>query len=281
VRLLKPLAVKKQIQLTVTVEEQLTSSQLSADEFYLTKILSNLLSNAIKFTAPGGTVKLSISGRRDQEVVYFHITDTGKGIAQADMINLFKPFEPLEGGLAKQQAGVGMGLCLVYRLTEMHGGSVSVVSEVDKGSQFTVALPWPQNQPEEITNLPKMKTLRQVKVLLAEDNPLSFEQLTVSLEIHGYSVILARNGIQAVEKAKEYLPGLILLDLQMPVMDGFKALQQIRADDKLAKIPLIVCTSLSGGGDRERCLTAGADEYLSKPVSFYELQRVMTGLLMG
>ncbi len=281
VRLMKSLAIKKQIQFTVTVEEQLISSQLAADEFYLIKILSNLLSNAIKFTAPGGTVKLSISGRRDQEVVYFHITDNGKGIAQADMINLFKPFEPLEGGLAKQQAGVGMGLCLVYRLTEMHGGSVSVVSEVDKGSQFTVALPWPQNQPEEIKNLPKMKALRQVTVLLAEDNPLSFEQLTVSLEIHGYSVILARNGIQAVEKAKEYLPGLILLDLQMPVMDGFKALQQIRADDKLAKVPLIVCTSLSGGGDRERCLTAGADEYLSKPVSFYELQRVMTGLLMG
>jgi PAS domain S-box-containing protein len=293
-RLVQQLAHKKNIKTHFIFDQEI--KLILVDERCLKQILLNLLSNAIKFTSAQGKVTLEILGDVEQEIIHFMVSDTGIGIAMEQVQDkLFKPFIQLDSGLNRHHEGTGLGLSLVYRLAELHGGSVSVTSELGKGSCFTVSLPWQSVNEENQTNLDfnlesatdffenenvsnnfdltEQSESVEVKatILLVDDNPIICQTVSDYLTIKGYSIVIAHNGIQALEKTKELHPDLILMDIQMPTMDGLEAIRQLRADEQMKEVPIIALTALAMPGDKQRCLQAGANEYLSKPVSFKQL----------
>jgi signal transduction histidine kinase/CheY-like chemotaxis protein len=275
-RKIKGSARKKQIKTTATIDS--ATKNIQADERYLKQILLNLLDNAIKFTPNGGAVHLEIRGDVKRDMVDLSISDTGVGIAEADMERLFKPFVQLNGGLNRTHGGTGLGLTVVHRLTEMHGGRIALESEIGKGSRFNISLPWQITgkaaiSTEKHTEI-KTEVLQEnhkAKILLVDDNTSFIKLLSKHLQVKGYQVVIAHNGLQAVEKTKEYNPDLIIMDIKMPGMDGLEAIRHIRANAKIAKMQIIALTGLTVPGDKERCLKAGANDYLDKPVSMKEL----------
>ncbi len=289
----KQTALKKQIQVSSTLDSQVTT--LQADERRLKQILVNLLSNAVKFTPEGGAMGLEVKGDAEKSVVHFTVWDTGIGIALEDMARLFKPFVQLDSRLSRQYSGTGLGLSLVQRMAELHGGSVSVESEVGKGSRFTVSLPWPETsiqvdkeqvdkKGEELGHLVTLSPSHPVTVLVADDNEISLSMMSEYLGLKGYQVIPARDGREVIQRAQEDRPDIILMDIQMPGMDGLEAIRRIRADaaSDVAKVPIIALTALVMPGDRERCFEAGANEYISKPVSPKGLvEAIQTQLFKG
>ena len=412
----KQLAHQKQIKLSSKIAEGL--GDIEVDERRLRQVLINLLSNAVKFTPEGGEVCLEIEGNLLSETLQFSVIDTGIGIAPESIDRMFKPFVQLDSSLSRRYAGTGLGLALVRRIVELHGGSIALESEVGKGSHFTVTLPWKgatqtvqsvQEREEAFGELPNIhqalivedsetaakqvarylaeigsaafiysqgegavdavkrfdpeviildlllpglsgwEVLAQLKanpatqnipvlvvsvmdersralalgasgylvkpisrqqlqsalsrifseaspkhlahtalvvmpeqeqhsplILLAEDNEANISTLMDYLQIHEFRVSLARNGIEAVQMAKQQKPDLILMDIQMPEMDGLEATRQIHADAELASIPIIALTALAMPGDRERCLAAGAKDYLTKPVNLKTLVNIIT-----
>jgi PAS domain S-box-containing protein len=284
-RLIKELALKKHIKISVNYDSAVTIIQ--ADERYLKQILINLLTNAVKFTPAGGDVNLEVRGQAEQGMVEFIVSDTGIGIAEKDMKRLFKPFVQLDARLKRAYEGTGLGLSLVYRLTELHGGSVSVKSEINKGSRFIVSLPWQPvtdtlpsadvlvNSPAPQADIPSSSAL----ILLVDDNITTLETVYDYLEARGYHDTLSYDGTQAIEKTLDEHPDLILMDIQMPRMDGLEATRRIRANPEIAATPIIALTALAMSGDRERCLEAGANDYLSKPVSFKKLKAAIEAQL--
>ncbi len=415
-RMVKQAAQKKQITLSKTLDTSVLL--MEADERRLKQILVNLLSNAVKFTPAGGQVTLEVAGDHERRVAYFRVHDTGIGISAEQMGRLFKPFTQIDAGLNRQHEGTGLGLSLVLRLAELHGGSVGVESESGNGSSFTIALPWntgvstamhtapdaadqenvaalPQNalviedsrtDAQQITRyldelhissvvtdlgeqtfahvaetnpsvilldilLPDVsgwEVLKQLKrdpqtrdipvviisnvdnrprgfelgaaaylvkpigrselhtalsaaigslqassspallvmsrpeehtrrplVLLAEDNRESNTMVAEYLEARGYQVARAYSGVEAISIAASTPPDAILMDIQMPGMDGLEAMRQLRRQPAMQQVPIISLTALAMPGDRERCLEAGATEYLSKPVSLKHLNETL------
>ena len=273
-RFVQQQALKKRIKLTSNIDPHVNT--LEADERRLKQILVNLLSNAVKFTPPDGEVGLEVAGIGAESAVHFTVWDTGTGISEVDIQRLFQPFVQLDSSLARKHEGTGLGLALVYRLAELHGGSVRVESQVGQGSRFTVSIPWRSTAvlgriTEDLpapTGISGASTgLPRPLLLLAEDNEANINLIQTILEREGYQVIVARNGLEAVELTKEKRPALILMDIQMPELDGLEAIRRIRADADTAQIPIIALTALAMVGDKERCLEAGANIYLSKPIN--------------
>lgn len=270
---LKQMAIKKNVAILFASDDNMKT--IRADERVLKQILVNLINNAVKFSSAKGKVTLSLQGDEINRVAHFHIIDTGIGIPEDEMALLFKPFVQLDGGSSRHHEGTGLGLALVYKLTELHGGSVHVESEVGKGSRFTVSLAW-QVPSEEVYlryDEPRTVTTKDITVhhasalvLLAEDNETNIVTLQSGLTEYGYKVIVTRNGVEVIECVQETKPAVILMDIQMPGMDGLEATKQIRANKELAKIPIIALTALVMPGDEERCLAAGVNSYFSKPV---------------
>ncbi len=283
-RLIRQNAHKKRLKLALTIDSTVTI--FWTDERRLKQILVNLLSNAVKFTPEGGEIGLEVIGDTENQVIRFTIWDTGIGISSENMTRLFKPFVQLDTSLSRQHTGTGLGLALVYRLTKLNGGSVSVESEVGKGSRFTVTLPWQKSgelklpagldEKEESDRTAVVLQEKKIKkkhglILIAEDNEDNINMVSNYLKAKGYQVVMARNGTEAVERARERRPDTILMDIQMPDMDGLEATRYIRNDLNLRDIPIIAITALAMPGDRERCLKEGADEYMCKPVSLKTL----------
>ncbi|HHB93248.1 MAG TPA: response regulator [Thioploca sp.] len=276
-RITSKLAHEKNISILNTSYDEITVIQ--ADERCLKQILLNLFTNAIKFTPDGGTVSFTVCGYPEHEAVDLIVSDTGIGIAKKDMELLFQPFVQLDGGLTRNQSGTGLGLSLVYRFTEMHGGSITLESEVGKGSTFTISLPW---QPPTIDNKFNKNNLTQIHqqdkvILLADDNLMVIKILSTFLRSKGYQVVIAYNGLQAIEKTIKIKPELIIMDIQMPEIDGIEAITTLRAKD--IKIPIIAISALIVVGSKEQCLEVGADAYFKKPVSLTELEITIINLL--
>jgi PAS domain S-box-containing protein len=292
-RMINQAARKKRIKVSSQFDERVTSIQ--ADQRRLKQILVNLLINAVKFTPEGGQIGLYVQGDQQKEVVRFIVWDTGIGIDAQDMGELFKPFVQLDSKLSRQHEGSGLGLSLVARLAELHNGGVSVESELGKGSRFVVSLPWQEAEPvpllpdetaqsespESANPASDGASKQQVLILLAEDNEANVITLTEFLTSMDYQVIVARNGKEAIDRAIEERPDIVLMDIQMPEVDGLEATRTIRANDKLADLPIIALTALAMPGDRERCLEAGANDYLSKPVSLRRLIEKISVHLQG
>jgi PAS domain S-box-containing protein len=289
-RMINEITQKKNIRVSFLFDHRVTF--IEADERRLKQILVNLLSNAAKFTPPRGCVTLEIKGNQSRQTVDFIVSDTGIGIAPEEIEHLFQPFVQLDSRLARQYEGTGLGLSLVYRLAEMHGGSVSVDSALGQGSCFTVSLPWVQAEAQAIEEDESPQTGQVVPlipmtskdkelplVLLAEDNETNIETLSPYLSAKGYRVAVARDGVETLAQAQKMQPDLILMDIQMPVLDGLQAIRRLRADVQLATVPIIALTALAMPGDRERCLAAGANAYSSKPVNLKELMSSITALM--
>jgi CheY-like chemotaxis protein len=245
-------------------------------------MLVHLLNNAVKFTPEGGQISLHVTGDHDQEVVHFVVQDTGIGIATGDMAQLFKPFVQIDSRLSRLYEGAGLGLAIVARLTELHGGSIAVDSVEGKGSRFTLSLPWrPHSTAEDYSQGLDWAASRALPseqaplILLAEDNEATITMLQEYLQFQGYQVVVAHDGAEAIEQARKTHPALIVMDMQMPMLDGLEATRHIRTASDIADIPIILMTALTMPGDRERCLGAGASAYLSKPVSLRTLTRTI------
>jgi PAS domain S-box-containing protein len=399
-RLIKQLALQKQLEVSLNLDRGVT--MIRADARRLKQMLVNLLSNAVKFTPAGGRIGLDVQGNAEGGVAQFTVWDTGIGIAPEDTEHLFEPFVQIDSGLNRQYSGTGLGLSLVYRLAQMHGGSIGLVSAPNQGSRFTLSLPWaPPKEPHDTRPLPPLNLPNVQRALIIEDMPSAAEHLArylselgaqvtvcplgksafeqalavrpeiILLDIQlpdlsgwevleklksdqrtqaipvilvtvvdepahglalgaadyivkpltrprlhealrnvfaktlastatyfpvvliaednlanqtvyadyliakGYRVSVAANGLEALDRARETRPDLILMDIQMPRLDGLEAIRRIRADPNLQAIPIIALTALAMPGDRERCLAAGANDYLTKPVSLILLARTL------
>lgn len=289
----KQQAFQKHVQIYSNIAPSI--SNILVDERRLRQILINLLVNAVKFTPKNGKVSLFVafgcgetwqgeatvpSQLKDQDLpmILFQVTDTGIGISSKDLHRLFQPFVQLDSGLNRQYEGTGLGLVMVKQIAELHDGQVLVTSEIGQGSTFTVALPYQISASiaPELTvpfSLPNAKAKNAIMplILLVEDNEANIQTFSSYLNAYEYRVILAKNGQEGVAMAKTHQPDIILMDIQMPVMDGLQATRLIRADPKLATVPIIALTARAMQGDQELCLEAGANQYLSKPVELEQL----------
>jgi PAS domain S-box-containing protein len=405
-------AMQKNI--SVAFQHDGSLEKFSADPKRLKQILVNLLTNAVKFTPAGGRIGLNVATPKGEEVVRFTVWDTGIGIAPENERKLFRAFTQIDSGLTRAQEGTGLGLALVAKMVELHGGSVTLESEPGQGSRFIVTLPRiarstsaRESAPKDITDLrgcrralvieddptsgailvnyltelglesvlhargeesvevvlreqpdiilldimlpgdsgwvvlvrlqenPRTRNIpvavisvvdepersralgavahftkpvtrarlaaflqrdaaspaapatvsaallarTDPVILLAEDNEANVQTIGGYLEDKGCVMHYAANGLLAVKLARELHPALILMDIQMPVMDGLTAIREIRADDAFKSIPIVALTALAMPGDRERCLAAGATDYMSKPVSLKALSELVKRLL--
>ncbi|NTU78764.1 MAG: response regulator [Chloroflexales bacterium] len=279
-----------------------TVTTMLADERRLTQILVNLLANAITFTHEGGKVGLEVLGDQEQRTVTFTVWDTGIGIAEADLSRLFQPFTQLDSGLDRRYEGAGLGLALVRRLAEGHQGRVTVMSQPGEGSRFSVTLPWTHlpaplaagapatasGLAPQAGRLPTTAAIQPVEpgvhitprptdggarpsILLVEDRADQAQMIADFLETHGYQLRIAQNGGDALILARDKPPALVLMDIQLPGMDGLTTIRHMRAEASLQVLPILALTALALPGDRERCLAAGANAYLVKPVSLRTL----------
>ena len=288
---IKQLSIKKSI--LVEYSSSPIASTILVDPKRLKQILVNLLSNAVKFTPEKGKVSLGVLADPERGQMRFSVTDTGIGIAPDDLKKLFKPFIQVDGSLSRQYEGTGLGLILVKRLVEMHGGTVEVESTIGVGSVFTVILPWDQDvnradnkflftNDEQIKSAISASTLlshSEVKILLVEDNDANVMVVGDYLRNHGYQVYVARHGGEALVMAAELAPHLVLMDIQMPEMDGLEAIRRLRTEPATATVPIVALTAFAMPGDRERCLEAGANDYLSKPFKLSVLQQTIEAIL--
>ncbi len=407
----KQLAHQKQITVHAHISDEVVT--LKADERRLKQILVNLLSNAVKFTPEGGQIGLDVTADPEQQRVALSVWDTGIGIASDKMEQLFEPFVQLDSKLSRRYSGTGLGLALVRRMVELHGGSISLESAEGQGSRFTVLLPWQGNyqtptaapltentgpairraliiedspvvtdqysrylqeihlsstvchtganalrtaidtqpdiiildillpdhtgwdvlanlkahpntrhipvvvasvlddegqaqalgasahltkpisrqqllhtlnsiccqQPPPLLPAPQPDSDKKPLIVLAEDNEMNLRTVSDYLTRSGYQVVPARNGQEAIDRTRETTPDLILMDIQMPNMDGLEAMQRLRVEHRFASVPIIALTALAMPGDRERCLEAGANNYMSKPVSLKNLRQTIELLL--
>ncbi|MEA5415186.1 GAF domain-containing protein [Synechococcus sp. BA-132 BA5] len=292
---IKQQASEKQIELSVHLEQGLPD--LLIDERRMRQVLINLLNNAVKFTNLGGMVSLEASlvafadNTVDQTILRLAVVDTGIGIAPDHHHKLFDPFVQIDSALNRQYVGTGLGLTLVKRIVELHGGQVSVVSALGEGSTFYVDLPLQSLAPASpnVSNghdsgNDAIGTLLGDPcplILLAEDNEANIVTISSYLTAKGYRLIIARSGAEALEMAATDGLALILMDVQMPGMDGIEAMQRIRSTPALAALPIIALTALAMDRDRDRCLEAGADRYVSKPVKLRHLVGMIEELRMG
>jgi PAS domain S-box-containing protein len=276
-------AHQKNISLVCLTEDLGT---LQVDERRMRQVLLNLLSNAVKFTPEGGRVTLEVEGDPTQNSLSFSITDTGIGIAPEDISKLFQTFVQLDSSLSRHYEGTGLGLVLVKQIVELHGGQITVSSEVGRGSCFRVTLPWktPQSPSSwsgavclEDLPEPQLILVTEPRILLAEDDLDGVATLTDYLQMRGFQMILAHDSAEAVQKAIAQSPHLVLIDVQMlgaadsqaAEIDGLEAIRQIRSH--LKQVPIIALTSLALPGEQEKCHLAGANDYLVKPVRLKQL----------
>ncbi|MBI3151234.1 MAG: PAS domain S-box protein [Chloroflexi bacterium] len=280
-RMVKEQAQKKNQKISLVVDPEV--KVIMGDERRLKQSLVNLLSNAVKFTSNDRQVGIEVKGNVRNQTVTFTVWDEGIGIAPDELTHIFKPFVQLDAGLAREFSGTGLGLVLVAQMIRLHGGSVSVESREGKGSRFSIILPWVDMQggssikemPQETEPGKTSDEKRGGKILIVEDTEPIIMLLSEYLRYRGYQILAARNGMEGVMLALKEKPDLILMDVMMPVMDGVEATKRIRAEEELRDIPIIALTALAMQGDRERCLQAGMNDYLSKPVQMKELENLI------
>jgi signal transduction histidine kinase/ActR/RegA family two-component response regulator len=269
------------------------------DPVRLRQVLLNLLGNAVKFTAKGEvTLRLMLEEQREKSCrLRFEITDTGIGISDAILPNLFQPFVQADNSTTRRFGGTGLGLAISKRLVELMGGEIGVESSLGRGSTFwfTVELQTPAQEsvpvpvrvhPPESTEspdtiVPSPAATDGPVILVAEDNPVNQKVTLLQLQRLGYSADVVGNGLQALHALRKKRYSLILMDHHMPILDGLDATRQVRAYQAQglpgfpSELRIVAMTANAMTGDREICLNAGMDDYLSKPVRFESLREIL------
>jgi CheY-like chemotaxis protein len=250
---------------------------LIGDPNRLRQILNNLISNAIKFTE-NGEINIAVkkaSNSKDEIELKFAVSDTGIGIAPEELSRLFKSFSQIENAFTKQYGGTGLGLVISKQLVEMMGGRIEVDSEKGKGSTFYFFLKFKVGSLLEERKQPLMrisKTTKPLHILLAEDDAINQKVIVKMLNEKGHSVDTANNGLEVVELYERGNYDVVLMDIQMPIMNGMEAVQKIRQkENKFKYTPIIAMTAYALQGDREKFLSQGMDEYVVKPIQMNEL----------
>ena len=260
---------------------------LFLDETRFRQILVNLTGNAIKFTHTGRvTIRATgIPGSEQDHIgLFLEVEDTGIGIPPHQLERIFDAFVQQSGQSNRKYGGTGLGLAITKRLVEMMGGQMAVTSMPDRGSTFTVTLPSVriasrqklEAQNEPVKALSKNLRFEGQTVLLVEDNEMNRELIRSYLESRKLKVIEAENGVEALKIAPECLPDAIMMDLQMPEMDGFETTQRLRATPQFETTPIIAVTANAMKEDRERATAVGCDAFLAKPVSLSDLSAVLS-----
>ena len=256
------------------------------DEVRLRQVLGNLVSNALKFT-PEGSVSLSVTAvPQSPTTAYLLITvqDSGIGIEPEKMGKLFQPFSQADSSTSRRFGGTGLGLVISQRLVEAMGGSISVISEPGAGSTFSVSVPIKIVAKVTAPNLPArnplqfgLTTAAELRILLAEDNVINQKVAVRILERLGYQADVAQNGLEVLAAIQQRPYDLILMDIQMPEMDGLTAAIKIRNELPAENQPKIVAlTANVQPTDRQLYLDSGMDDYINKPVCIPDIQAMLT-----
>ena len=277
VDLVRAQARKKELSVACEIAPEV--GELKTDARRFKQIIVNLLGNAVKFTEKGGSIGLS--ARVEGQSLCIEVWDTGIGIKPEDCDRIFLPFVQVDSGLARKYDGTGLGLALVRQLTQLLGGEVGVESTLGAGSRFRVRFALRVGDSLGVRDLAP-GSVGQIElggggqlILLAEDNEANIATIGGYLRHKGYQVEVAHNGKLALDKVRELDPDLVLMDVQMPDMDGLEATRRIRQDLGLCELPVIALTALAMAGDREKGIMAGVNEYVTKPVSLRELVKVI------
>lgn len=276
-------ALEKGIELVANYHKNDLPEVLVGDSVRLNQILYNLINNAVKFTQEG-SVTLTVNAVEmsgEDVLLRFTITDTGIGISQEQQFKIFNEFSQANSSTTREFGGTGLGLSIVKKLVELQGGSVSIVSEEEKGSSFIFEILYPFKKISEssisVSNDNLDLKLGGTNILLVEDNPVNQLVVTDLLNEIEAEVELAVNGQEAINLFDPEKHALILMDMQMPVMDGYEAIRKLRAAG--FNVPIIALTAHVSEVEMDKCKAAGADEYLSKPYKPEELYQKISQLL--
>jgi CheY-like chemotaxis protein len=244
------------------------------DPTHLAQIVNNLVGNACKYTQEGGRIDVSLEV--DGGFVTLRVVDNGIGLA-ADLVpRMFELFVQGNRSLDRKEGGLGIGLTLVKRLAEMHGGTVAGASPgLNQGSQFTVRLPVVEDaQLRQSEESRKSSAGGPFRVLVVDDNPDGAQSLALLLQNMGHQVEIAGDGVEALARAPIFAPDLVLLDIGLPRMDGYEVARVMRSLPTLAKATIVACTGYGQEDDRRKVREAGFDQHLVKPVRIEDLRAI-------
>jgi CheY-like chemotaxis protein len=279
ISLMNTAAANKGISLGLELRNDVPRS-VRGDPTRLKQVLNNLLSNAIKFTSQGGVTLSATTLTRDGSVaaVRFAVRDTGIGIPDDAVARIFEPFRQADTSTTRNYGGTGLGLSISRRLVEMMGGTLGVDSIPGEGSDFhfTIGFSVVEHTGElKAVKAPTPARHKALRVLIAEDNPVNQEVAGTMLRRRGHQVDIVGNGREAVEAVARQRYDIILMDLQMPILDGLGATAEIRATELGKKVPIVALTANAAGGEREKVIAAGMDDYLAKPFRAGDLIEVV------
>jgi len=270
-------ARQKRIELMAEVAPEVADT-VYGDPMRLRQVIGNLLSNAIKFTESGHVrviLRTATDGKEGRTEFDLIVEDTGVGIPTDKLDKIFDKFTQADGSITRRFGGTGLGLTITRRLVEMFGGRIWVESSEGQGSKFFVRIPLEVAQKSKRTVVetkdsgPERVSLdgRKPQILLVEDNAVNQKVVLAILSKRGFHVDIAANGLEALSALQKGKYDLVLMDVQMPYMDGIEATRKIRSELRLTELPIIAMTAHAMTGDRERCIEAGMNDYASKPVN--------------
>ena len=272
----RPLIDRHQHELTVSLSPE--TIWLNADAARLEQVVVNLLNNAAKYTKEGGRISLTVLQEGEEGVL--RVRDTGVGIPSEVLPRVFDLFAQAERSLDRSQGGLGIGLALVQRLVEMHGGRVEAHSSLGRGSEFVVRLP--------VVPAPELQTISpttraaptgpRLRVLAVDDNVDAAETMAMLLRASGHDVRTVHDGLAALETARAFRPDVVFLDIGLPKMDGYEVARRIRQEPTLANVVLVAMTGYGQASDRQSSREAGFDHHLVKPAEFGKVEEILANI---
>ncbi|MBI3682141.1 MAG: response regulator [Acidobacteria bacterium] len=285
----RPKASKKGVTISVEVGPEVPR-RITADPLRIRQVLSNLLSNAVKFTERGSVrVHARRAAQEHGHGLLLEVIDTGVGIPAEKLAEIFEKFTQADGSISRRYGGTGLGLAITRKLVEMHEGEIIVDSQVGRGSTFGILLPVSVCHAEAAAEAEAVVLTPEISceerkgappaILVVEDNHVNQKVVNAILRKHGYHVDVANHGREALEYLDLLAYGLVLMDVQMPVLDGLETTRAIRRDPRFRNLPVVAMTAHAMSGDRERCLAAGMNGYVAKPLNPSLLLRVVEDFL--
>lgn len=284
----EPSLRSKRLQVQLQIDEGLPDS-IILDEAKLQQILGNVLCNAVKFTHQGSVmIKAMRNCTQDREHLLVTIEDTGIGIASQELPNIFAPFKQVDGSNTREYGGTGLGLYVCHKLVKLMGGSIWAESRLGIGTTIHIEIPLIDGSPDAELDPGQMVSepgtavdhaflcFEPARILLAEDNPLNQKIVFQMLHNYGFNCRVVSNGLECLTALHQEPFDVVLLDMQMPVMDGYETAAAIRQDAGLKNLAVIAMTAHSMVGDREKCVASGCTDYIAKPFKSQELVEIIT-----